>query len=100
MFVHTDVLHILLNLVVQIFLGFALELRHRWWRVLLVYVSGVISASIGNSIMEPGYCLRGASGGVYAIISAHIAATIMVRDIYLQWIVFYTEDRIQNQELK
>lgn len=28
--------------------------------------------------MEPGYCLRGDSGGVYAIITAHVAVTIMV----------------------
>lgn len=78
MFVHVDLFHILLNLAVQIFLGFALEMRNAWWRVALVYIAGVLAASIGNSIMEPGYCLRGASGGVYAIITAHVAVTIMV----------------------
>lgn len=53
-------------------------MRNAWWRVALVYIAGVLAASIGNAIMEPGYCLRGASGGVYAIITAHVAVTIMV----------------------
>lgn len=77
-FVHAEVLHISMNLIVQIFLGFILELRHGWWRVAIVYVAGVLAASMGKSIMEPHDCLRGASGGVYAIILAHIGTTIMV----------------------
>lgn len=78
MFVHAGVIHILINLIVQIFIGFSLEMRNAWWRVAIVYVAGVLAASMGHSIMEPDYCLRGASGGVYAIITAHVAVAIMV----------------------
>lgn len=40
MFVHVGVMHIMMNLIIQIFLGIALELVHHWWRVALVYLAG------------------------------------------------------------
>lgn len=43
MFVHVGVMHIMMNLIIQIFLGVALELVHHWWRVALVYLAGKIS---------------------------------------------------------
>lgn len=78
MFVHVGVMHILMNLIIQIFLGIALELVHQWWRVALVYLAGVIAGSMGTSIVNPEISLAGASGGVYALITAHIATIIMV----------------------
>lgn len=77
MFVHVGVMHILMNLIVQIFLGTALELVHCWWRVALVYVAGVIAGSMGTSLANPRVSLAGASGGVYALITAHIATIIL-----------------------
>ncbi|KAG5671993.1 hypothetical protein PVAND_002157 [Polypedilum vanderplanki] len=77
MFVHVGIMHIMMNLVVQIFLGTALELVHCWWRVALVYLSGVLAGSMGTSIANPSIYLAGASGGVYALITAHIATIIM-----------------------
>lgn len=78
MFVHVGVMHILMNLIIQIFLGVALELVHHWWRVALVYLAGVLAGSMGTSIVNPTIYLAGASGGVYALITAHIATIIMV----------------------
>ncbi|XP_031635937.1 rhomboid-related protein 2-like isoform X2 [Contarinia nasturtii] len=77
MFVHVGVMHILMNLIIQIFLGVALELVHHWWRVALVYLAGVLAGSMGTSIANPNIYLAGASGGVYALITAHIATIIM-----------------------
>jgi rhomboid-related protein 1/2/3 len=77
MFVHVGVMHIMMNLIVQLFLGTALELVHCWWRVALVYLSGVAAGSMGTSISNPRIYLAGASGGVYALITAHIATIIM-----------------------
>lgn len=77
MFVHTDFGHILGNLVLQFFLGLALELVHHWWRVSLVYVAGVLAGSLGHSLTTT-TSLAGASAGVYALITAHIATVIMV----------------------
>lgn len=71
-------MHIMMNLIIQIFLGVALELVHCWWRVALVYTAGVVAGSMGTSITNPRIFLAGASGGVYALITAHIATIIMV----------------------
>lgn len=77
MFVHVGVMHIMMNLIVQLFLGTALELVHCWWRVALVYLSGVVAGSMGTSLASPNIYLAGASGGVYALITAHIATIIL-----------------------
>lgn len=72
-------LHLVVNLAVQILLGIPLEMVHRGWRVLIIYCAGVVAGSLGTSITDPSVKLAGASGGVYAIITAHIASVIMVR---------------------
>lgn len=77
MFVHVGPGHLFMNLIIQIFLGVALELVHHWWRVALVYLAGVLAGSMGTSITSPRIFLAGASGGVYALITAHIATIIM-----------------------
>lgn len=77
MFVHVGVFHLVVNLVVQILLGIPLEMVHGWWRVLLVYLAGVVAGSLGTSVSDPRVYLAGASGGVYAIIAAHLASICM-----------------------
>ncbi|XP_035793363.1 protein rhomboid-like isoform X1 [Anopheles albimanus] len=77
MFVHIGFMHLIMNLAVQLFLGVALELVHCWWRVTLVYLAGVVAGSMGTSLFTPRVFLAGASGGVYALITAHIATIIM-----------------------
>ncbi|XP_063388637.1 rhomboid-related protein 2 isoform X3 [Cydia fagiglandana] len=77
MFVHVGVVHLLVNLLVQLFLGVPLEMVHRWWRVSLVYLAGVAAGSLATSLTDPRVHLAGASGGVYALIAAHIATIIM-----------------------
>lgn len=70
--------HLLVNLLVQLFLGVPLEMVHRWWRVIIVYLAGVAAGSLATSLTDPKVYLAGASGGVYALIAAHIATIIMV----------------------
>jgi len=77
MFVHVGWYHLVINVVVQIMLGIPLEMVHGWWRVLLVYLAGVIAGSLGTSVSDPTVYLAGASGGVYAIITAHLASIFM-----------------------
>lgn len=57
-------------------LGVPLEMVHRWWRVLLIYLTGVLAGSLAVSITDPLTYLAGASGGVYALITAHLANVI------------------------
>lgn len=77
MFVHVGVMHLVMNLLVQVFLGIALEIVHCWWRVALVYLSGVLAGSMGTSLVSPKTFLAGASGGVYALMTAHLSTIIM-----------------------
>jgi rhomboid-related protein 1/2/3 len=69
---------LVVNLAVQIFIGIPLEMVHGWWRVLLIYVTGVVAGSLGTSMTDPMSKLAGASGGVYSLITAHIATIILV----------------------
>ncbi|XP_077256193.1 rhomboid-4 isoform X4 [Temnothorax americanus] len=77
MFVHVGVFHLIVNLLVQIMLGIPLEMVHKWWRVLIIYIAGVLAGSLGTSVSDPTVYLAGASGGVYALITAHVATIIM-----------------------
>ncbi|XP_060533891.1 rhomboid-related protein 2-like isoform X3 [Cylas formicarius] len=77
MFVHIGYTHLTVNLIVQILLGVPLEMVNQWWRVLAVYFAGVVAGSLVTSITDPTCYLAGASGGVYAIITAHVSNIIM-----------------------
>ncbi|CAL8118949.1 unnamed protein product [Orchesella dallaii] len=87
MFVHAGWVHITSNVVMQLFLGILLEMVHKWWRVLLVYCLGVIAGSLATSITDPTVFLAGASGGVYALITAHMATVILNwKEMELPWV--------------
>ncbi len=70
-------MHITFNVLMQLVIGIPLEMVHKWWRVLLVYFAGVLAGSLWTSITDPTVFLCGASGGVYALILAHLASIIM-----------------------
>jgi len=76
MFVHSGYFHIGFNLLIQLVLGIPLEMVHRWWRILLIYICGVAAGSLATSLTDPDVYLAGASGGVYALIAAHLANVI------------------------
>lgn len=76
MFVHSGYFHIIFNLLIQLTLGLPLEMVHRWWRILLIYLTGVVAGSLVTSISDPDVYLAGASGGVYALIAAHLANVV------------------------
>lgn len=85
------------NLVVQLLFGLPLEMVHGSTRIGCVYLAGVIAGSLGKfiphrhklhtlyllqqltfsppgtSIFDPEVFLVGASGGVYALLAAHLA---------------------------
>eukprot|EP00096_Caligus_rogercresseyi_P014912 TRINITY_DN7377_c0_g1_i1.p1 TRINITY_DN7377_c0_g1~~TRINITY_DN7377_c0_g1_i1.p1 ORF type:complete len:363 (+),score=109.99 TRINITY_DN7377_c0_g1_i1:95-1183(+) len=76
MFVHSGYFHLVFNILIQLLLGIPLEMVHRWWRVLLIYFCGGIAGSLLCSLTDPNVYLAGASGGVYALITAHLANVI------------------------
>lgn len=77
--IHSGWVHLVNNLLVQAILGVLLELVHRWWRVLIIYLAGVGTGALLHSIFTPGAYLAGASGGVYAIEYAHLG------NLFLNW---------------
>ncbi|CAG9862275.1 unnamed protein product [Phyllotreta striolata] len=92
MFVHIGYMHIITNLIVQLLLGVPLEMVNRWWRVLLIYFLGGIAGCLAHAVIDGRVRLGGASGGVYAILAAHLAQVIInwndLPYAYLQFIVF------------
>ena len=44
---------------------------------MLVYLAGGIAGSLWTSVLRPDKFLSGASGGVYALITAHLGTVIM-----------------------
>jgi len=87
MLVHSGWVHLANNVVMQLFLGVLLEMVHKWWRVLIVYFAGVVAGSLATSLTDPDYYLAGASGGVYALITAHMATVILNwSEMELPWV--------------
>ncbi|CAI2723327.1 unnamed protein product [Schistosoma spindalis] len=81
MFIHNGYVHLAFNCLLQVVLGLLLEIVHKFWRVGLVYLLGVIAGSLAHSVSDPFVLLAGASGGCYALIGAHLATVIMNWDI-------------------
>jgi rhomboid-related protein 1/2/3 len=77
-FMHSGYQHIVMNLILQIIIGVPLEWVHKW-RVIPIYIGGIIAGSLGQSVCDTGVALVGASGGVYALIGAHFGNIFMVR---------------------
>ncbi|CAG0881606.1 unnamed protein product [Darwinula stevensoni] len=70
-------LHVAFNVVVQILVGLPLEMVHGSLRIAAIYMAGVLAGSLGTSVMDPGVYLVGASGGVYALLAAHLANVLL-----------------------
>ena len=77
MFIHAGFYHLFSNLLIQLVLGIPLEMVHKWWRIGIVYITGVIAGSLASSLSDPNTFLAGASGGVYALLAAHLANVVM-----------------------
>lgn len=69
--------HLAFNLIVQLLVGLPLEMVHGSARIGCVYLAGVLAGSMGTSIFDPDVYLVGASGGVYALLAAHLANVML-----------------------
>lgn len=82
-FLHADVAHLTMNLFIQLFLSIPLESYHNWWRVLVIYSSGVIFGALGHAFVidsdhNKDNTVVGASAGVYALLFGNIAFLLLV----------------------
>ncbi len=62
---------------VQLLLGFPLEIVHGPLRIGTIYMTGALTGALMTSMTDPGVFLSGASGGVYALLLAHLPTVIM-----------------------
>ncbi|GAB1296551.1 Rhomboid-related protein 3 [Apodemus speciosus] len=78
-FMHAGVEQLGLNVVLQLLVGVPLEMVHGATRIGLVYVAGVVAGSLAVSVADMTAPVVGSSGGVYALVSAHLANIVMDR---------------------
>ncbi|KAK6170629.1 hypothetical protein SNE40_018979 [Patella caerulea] len=76
-FIHAGYIHLMFNMIVQIIVGIPLEMVHGSFRIGLVYMAGVLAGSLGTSVFDIDAFLVGASGGVYALLAAHLANILL-----------------------
>ena len=81
MLLHADVEHITVNVVLQLAIGIPLEMVHGPLRIIPIYLAGVLGGSFASAVFDPQVVLVGASGGVYALISAHLANVVLNGDV-------------------
>lgn len=77
MVLHAGWFHLGFNVAVQLLFGLPLEMVHGSTRIACIYFSGVLAGSLGTSIFDPEVYLVGASGGVYALLAAHLANVLL-----------------------
>ncbi|XP_057698821.1 rhomboid-related protein 3 isoform X3 [Corythoichthys intestinalis] len=77
-FMHTGIEHLSLNMAMQLLVGVPLEMVHGAARIGLVYACGVLAGSLAVSVTDMTAPVVGSSGGVYALVSAHLANVVMV----------------------
>ncbi|KAH7670045.1 Peptidase S54, partial [Aphelenchoides avenae] len=74
MLVHWNFSHLIGNVCGQFVFGLTLELAHRW-RIVAVFILGSISSGLFRATVSSASAtlLGGASGGVFALVAAHVA---------------------------
>lgn len=77
MVLHAGWFHLGFNLSIQLLIGLPLEMVHGSTRIACVYLAGVLAGSLGTSVFDPDVYLVGASGGVYALLAAHLANVML-----------------------
>ncbi|XP_054733888.1 protein rhomboid-like [Anastrepha obliqua] len=77
MLLHANWFHLSFNVVIQLVYGLPLELVHGSARVAIIYLAGVFAGSLGTSVVDSEVYLVGASGGVYALLTAHLANILL-----------------------
>lgn len=69
MFLHVGILHLLMNLLIQVPLGIILEHRYDTIRFALVYLFSGIAGNVASAIFVPQFATVGASGCIFGVIA-------------------------------
>jgi len=79
--VHAGWTHLLMNITIQLLAGVPLEMVHGSARVAAIYLISVLTTSMTYRIIHPGVIVVGASAGVFALLTAHLADVFLNKDI-------------------
>lgn len=69
-FLHTGIAHLLYNMLFLFLFGRAAEDEFGWWRLLALYIAGMIGGSLFFAALFPGKTAVGASGAIFGIMAA------------------------------
>ncbi|GMR40950.1 hypothetical protein PMAYCL1PPCAC_11145, partial [Pristionchus mayeri] len=78
-FLHAGIFHLAGNIIMQCIIGIPLEIVHKVWRIGPLYTMAVVSGALLQYTLDAKVSLVGASGGVYSLITAHLA------NVFLNW---------------
>lgn len=76
-FLHAGLIHLVMNAAVLAVLGRAIELNHGIIATLFLFFVPAVGGNVISALMQPGYTLVGASGGIFGLIGACIADAIL-----------------------
>ena len=76
---HAGLIHLFLNMIVIYPVGRAIERNHGTSVALLLFALPALGGNILSAVMQPGFVLVGASGGIFGLIG------VCVADIALNW---------------
>ncbi|XP_018783924.1 PREDICTED: rhomboid-related protein 2 [Bactrocera latifrons] len=74
---HSDLMHLLLNVSLQCLIGFCLESEQSHLQVAFIYVAGGLCGSLVTAYSQPELSLLGASACVYALLTSHVPHLVL-----------------------
>lgn len=75
---HAGLVHLLINVVLQLVIALLLESEVGHLNVVFVYVFGVLSGSLAASVSPDFSLMVGASSGIYSLLLSHVPHIYMV----------------------
>jgi membrane associated rhomboid family serine protease len=76
---HAGLIHLVMNMAVMALIGRVIERNHGFVHTGLLFVVSALGGNMLSALMQPGFILVGASGGIFGLIG------ICVADIVLNW---------------
>jgi membrane associated rhomboid family serine protease len=76
-FLHAGIIHLVMNAAVLAVLGRAIELNHGIIATFFLFFVPAVGGNVVSALMQPGYTLVGASGGIFGLIGACVADAIL-----------------------
>jgi len=77
LFLHTGVIHLIINLCVQTRFGLFLERRWRWPKLVTIYFTSGLGGTLASCVFHPNLISAGASGSVMGLMGAYLSEIVL-----------------------